>query len=412
MNSIDCGRFIAELRKEKRLTQNELAEKLQVTNKAISRWETGEGFPDVTMLPDLADIFDVSVDELLRGKRKSNRDLRPDKRLKLRFSNALLIIKGLLVLGYILFLALAYTTFKVWIGGIAFAVLALASFVWFFIERNRYIALSDYNEGDRLTLFMEERNIVSTTATLSAMTMVMIVLVGLLGMYANGVIAIFDYIVWGSVSGMGGFAASTAYYHYVGIRLGLEKPTNFRKTFGILYAFLLAIPLAGNLSVLSMGTILFYLPIALFAAFAIRVLAKETSNAQRLLALLYGAVLVLTVAFLARTEDFYYVVLTILFLVMMLLALWLMIRGWVIRKQSGAYALSVHYLSIGAFYMIMIGHTIGQIGEPIRWMNQAGLFLYYLVLPFTFLLIRKYEVRSLNKAETAMDAKESEGLES
>lgn len=410
MNSIDCGRFIAELRKEKHLTQNELAEKLQVTNKAVSRWETGEGFPDVTMLPDLADIFDVSVDELLRGKRKSNRDLRPDKRLKLRFSNALLIIKGLLVLGYILFLALAYTTFKVWIGGIAFAVLALASFVWFFIERNRYIALSDYNEGDRLTLFMEERNIVSTTATLSAMTMVMIVLVGLLGMYANGVIAISDYIVWGSVSGMVGFAASTAYYHFVGRRLGVEKPTNIRKKFGILYAFLLAIPLAGNLSVLSMGTILFYLPIALFAAFATRVLANETSNAQRRLALLYGAVLVLSVAFLARMEDFYYVVLTILLLLTMLLALWLMIRGWMIRKQSGAYVLSVHYLSIVAFYIILFSHTISQVDDPIVWVNQIGLFLYYLVLPFTFLLIRKYEVRSMKKAETAMDAKESEGL--
>lgn len=412
MNSIDCGRFIAELRKEKRLTQNELAEKLQVTNKAISRWETGEGFPDVTMLPDLADIFDVSVDELLRGKRKSNRDLRPDKRLKLRFSNALLIIKGLLVLGYILFTALAYTTFKVWIGGIAFAVLALASFIWFFIERNRYIALCDYNEGDRLTLFMEERNIVTTTATLSAMVLVMIVLVGLTGMYANGVIAISDYIVWGSVSGMVGYAASTAYYHFVGRRLGVEKPTNIRKTFGTLYAFLLAIPLAGNLSVLSMGTILFYLPIALFAAFATRVLANETSNAQRLQALLYGAVLVLSVAFLARTEDFYYVVLTILLLLTMLLALWLMIRGWMIRKQSGAYVLSVHYLSIVAFYIILFSHTISQVDEPIVWVNQVGLFLYYLVLPFTFLLIRKYEVRSMKKAETAMDSKESEGLES
>lgn len=69
MTSIDCGKFIFELRKENNLTQKELAENLNVSDKAISRWETGKGFPDVNSLLALSEFFGVSVNELLAGKR-------------------------------------------------------------------------------------------------------------------------------------------------------------------------------------------------------------------------------------------------------------------------------------------------------------------------------------------------------
>lgn len=69
MTSKECGNFISELRKEKELTQKELAEKINVSDKAISRWETGKGYPDVTSLVSLSEYFDVSVNELLAGKR-------------------------------------------------------------------------------------------------------------------------------------------------------------------------------------------------------------------------------------------------------------------------------------------------------------------------------------------------------
>ena len=69
MTSKECGNFIAELRKEKKLTQKELAEKINVSDKAVSRWETGKGYPDVTLLVSLSEYFDVSVNELLSGKR-------------------------------------------------------------------------------------------------------------------------------------------------------------------------------------------------------------------------------------------------------------------------------------------------------------------------------------------------------
>lgn len=63
--------FLYTLRKEKNLTQSELAEKLGITNKAVSKWETGEAMPDTAQLLPLSEIFGVSVDELLRGERNT-----------------------------------------------------------------------------------------------------------------------------------------------------------------------------------------------------------------------------------------------------------------------------------------------------------------------------------------------------
>ncbi len=69
------GNFLYALRKEKGMTQQELAEKLNITNKAVSKWETGEAFPETAQLVPLADIFGVTVDELLRGKRSAEKSV-------------------------------------------------------------------------------------------------------------------------------------------------------------------------------------------------------------------------------------------------------------------------------------------------------------------------------------------------
>ena len=69
MNSQKCGVFIADLRKEKNLTQKDLATQLNVSDKAISRWETGKGFPDVDSLQALSKFFSVTINELLAGEK-------------------------------------------------------------------------------------------------------------------------------------------------------------------------------------------------------------------------------------------------------------------------------------------------------------------------------------------------------
>lgn len=62
------GEYIQEKRKDLGYTQQQLAEILGVTNKAVSKWETGEGLPDISLFPVLAEVLGVTVDELLRGE--------------------------------------------------------------------------------------------------------------------------------------------------------------------------------------------------------------------------------------------------------------------------------------------------------------------------------------------------------
>ncbi len=68
MNQIKIGKFIAERRKRKNLTQMQLAEKLGITDRAISKWENGKGMPDSSLMLDLCAELDISVNELLCGK--------------------------------------------------------------------------------------------------------------------------------------------------------------------------------------------------------------------------------------------------------------------------------------------------------------------------------------------------------
>lgn len=69
------GDTIKKLREKKKLTQKQLAEKLMVTDKAVSKWETGRGFPDVTLLAELAGALSVSVPELLTGDVAANQNV-------------------------------------------------------------------------------------------------------------------------------------------------------------------------------------------------------------------------------------------------------------------------------------------------------------------------------------------------
>ncbi|MEG1477868.1 MAG: helix-turn-helix transcriptional regulator, partial [Oscillospiraceae bacterium] len=71
MERKSIGSFIAVLRKANGLTQKDLAEKLNVSDKSVSRWERDDGAPDLSLVPVIAEIFGVTCDELLRGERKA-----------------------------------------------------------------------------------------------------------------------------------------------------------------------------------------------------------------------------------------------------------------------------------------------------------------------------------------------------
>ena len=76
MDQVQTGKFIAELRKEKSLTQTQLGDLLGVTNKTISRWENGNYMPDLAVLQSLCAVLEVNINEMISGRRLDEADFR------------------------------------------------------------------------------------------------------------------------------------------------------------------------------------------------------------------------------------------------------------------------------------------------------------------------------------------------
>lgn len=76
------GERLAAYRKEKGMTQEAVAEKLGVSGQAVSKWENGNSYPDITVLPVIAELFGITTDELLTGKKKTETYLVPVERRK------------------------------------------------------------------------------------------------------------------------------------------------------------------------------------------------------------------------------------------------------------------------------------------------------------------------------------------
>ena len=71
MDQKKTGQFLKMLRNEKKLTQEQLAKHFNVSNRSVSRWETGTNLPDISLLVEIADFYDVDVREIIDGERKS-----------------------------------------------------------------------------------------------------------------------------------------------------------------------------------------------------------------------------------------------------------------------------------------------------------------------------------------------------
>lgn len=74
-NNISIGSLISSRRKEKNMTQNDLALKLNVTDKAVSKWERDICFPDVALLPEIAKILDLNLEDLILGRKRTSSNL-------------------------------------------------------------------------------------------------------------------------------------------------------------------------------------------------------------------------------------------------------------------------------------------------------------------------------------------------
>ena len=138
------GTFLKELRKEKELTQEQLAETLNVSRRTVSRWETGSNMPDLDLLVEMADLYQVDLRELLNGERKNeqmNEEMKETVLQVAEYSNAekqrsTKIVRVYFVLGILALIANALINMMevgdtFWIGflkGLTFA-LALGAMI-------------------------------------------------------------------------------------------------------------------------------------------------------------------------------------------------------------------------------------------------------------------------------------------
>ena len=87
MNQEKIGKFISKIRKEKKITQKQLAEKLGITDRAISKWENGKSMPDLSLLKPLSECLDITINELLTGEHIDKKE--KEEKLEENFVNAI-----------------------------------------------------------------------------------------------------------------------------------------------------------------------------------------------------------------------------------------------------------------------------------------------------------------------------------
>ena len=95
MDQIKIGKFIAKTRKEKDMTQKQLADALLISDKTVSKWECGKGLPEVSLMLPLCEVLDISVNDLLTGERVSDLDYKKKAEVVDKLA-AVLILQGYL----------------------------------------------------------------------------------------------------------------------------------------------------------------------------------------------------------------------------------------------------------------------------------------------------------------------------
>ncbi len=145
MDAKATGKIINSKRKEKGLTQIQLAELLNVSNRTVSKWENGDGFPDITLLPDIADTLGITIDELLTGKKPESVSAIKERRksgllmneFKICFATALFLSAFSALLGCITeiyciwaFPVLFYTHWEIIFAAVSFVALTAGNLVF------------------------------------------------------------------------------------------------------------------------------------------------------------------------------------------------------------------------------------------------------------------------------------------
>ena len=193
MERKSIGQFIAALRKANGLTQKQLADKLNVSDKAVSRWERDETAPDISLIPVIADIFGVTCDELLCGERKINNEFSSSddevlsakgekQRRRLlaiglsQFKNKSIISVSIAAVGLIAALICNFAFYRAYLGFFIAILFYLAAAVCQIIFVNKAFLAVSYDEFEDTELQSHKRSIVHFAEyTLSAISLLIAV---------------------------------------------------------------------------------------------------------------------------------------------------------------------------------------------------------------------------------------------
>lgn len=145
MDQIKTGNFLVSLRKEKNITQQQLADILQVSVKAVSKWECGEGYPSLQSLKDLSDFYGVTVDEIINGERNKteakepvNTSIQIKEKKPLNFPILRSISLGITGLGIMLYFIIMYCFYSTAGSLICIIFATLIGIILSLLELNRY----------------------------------------------------------------------------------------------------------------------------------------------------------------------------------------------------------------------------------------------------------------------------------
>lgn len=142
MNNKEIGEYLQQKRKECKMTQSDLAKKMNVTYQAVSRWETGDSIPDIQTLSNLADLYKVSIDEILQREHISSSDF------ELNEENIVIIITMVCFTAYAIGLGLFFGFSSFDLANVGLLGFFLTTVAALFLQNMYYVALSEKSKKD------------------------------------------------------------------------------------------------------------------------------------------------------------------------------------------------------------------------------------------------------------------------
>lgn len=121
---------LIKLRKENKLTQDKLAEKINISTQSISKWENGHGYPDIENLMKISDLYNLSLDELLKDDKKLEKKIIKDSK-----SNKYHLISVLYMLAILIYIGYFYFKFKIFMIGFLIATIFMLGIELYFYFR-------------------------------------------------------------------------------------------------------------------------------------------------------------------------------------------------------------------------------------------------------------------------------------